>query len=274
MYKCKKVICMLMIILTLSSSKMAVAGGGGIGGGAKEITQLMNNSELVAQVGQLSKQINNQITQITKQVEQITNQITMIQDMIHNTMGLPNQLFGNVTQIYGRIKGVMDKTQGIAYTMMNLDSEMKNRFKSYSNMSHLETTKDFQQEYRQIIDTQMETTRTTLKAINVAWDQLENDDTKTLEQLQNIAKSADGRNQIMQSTNQFLGFLSEESLKLRQLIMLQTQMTGVALEAERAKNDAAEYHDRLSPSTMNGFFEGDDLFNVNVFDALEGKSSP
>ena|GEM_PF-238333 len=271
MIRYNKTICMLIVIvfaLSISSS-VVMAGGGGLTGGATEFTQLMNNSELVAQVGQLSKQINNQITQITNQVTQITNQITMIQDMIHNTKGLPSQLFGNVNQIFSRIKGVMNQTQGIAYTMMNLDDEMKNRFKSYSSMSQLKTTKDLQQEYRQIIDTQMETTRTTLEAINVAWDQLEKDDTKTLEQLQNMAKSADGRNQIMQSTNQFLGFLSEESLKLRQLIMLQAQMTGVALEAERAKNDAAEYHHKLSTSEWGNFWENTN-FDRSAVDAMKG----
>jgi P-type conjugative transfer protein TrbJ len=264
MIKYKKTFCMLVTIISLlSTPTMVIAGGGGTFRGATEFTQILNNSELVTQVGQLSKQINNQISQITNQIAQITNQITMIQDMIHNTMGLPNQLFGNVTQIYSRIKGVMNRTQGVAYTMMNFDEEMKRRFKSYSNMSGLKTTKDFQEEYRQIINTQMETTRTTLEAINVAWDQLEKDDTKTLEQLQNIAKSADGRNQIMQSTNQLLGFLSEESLKLRQLIMIQAQMTGVALEAERAEKELGQKRHEASLTGIKDPYEGLDQYDTS-----------
>jgi P-type conjugative transfer protein TrbJ len=262
---------LIIIVFTMSgSSSVVIAGGGGITGGATEFTQVLNNAELLKQVGQLSNQINNQITQITNQITQITNQIQMIQDMIHNTMGLPQQLFGNVTQIYSRIKGVMNQTKGIAYTMMNFDEEMKKRFPSYSEMSNMQTARNYQMEYRNIVDTQMETTRTTLEAIGVAWEQLENDDTKALEQLQNIAKSASGRNQIMQSTNQLLGFLSEESLKLRQLVMLQAQMTGVALEAERAKQDAAQMRNEEAGFGIikSNPFEGD--FSRNVFDAIKG----
>ena len=268
----KKIICMLIIIVfTISSfSSVVIAGGGGLTGGSTEFTQVLNNAELIKQVDQLSSQINNQMKQIFHQVEQIMNQVKMIEDMVKNTMSLPQQLFGNVTQIYSRIKGIMDQTKGIAYTMMNFDEEMKKRFPSYSEMSNMQTARNYQKEYQNIVDTQMETTRTTLEAIGVAWNQLENDDTRTLEKLQNIAKSADGRNQIMQSTNQLLGFLSEESLKLRQLIMLQTQMTGVALEAERAKQDAdrMRYEEVGYGIIRSNPFHGD--FNRNVFDALEG----
>ena len=46
----------------------------------------------------------------------------------------------------------------------------------------------------------METVRSTLKGIHVAWDQFQ-DDTKTLEQIQDVARSARGRNQIEQAGN-------------------------------------------------------------------------
>jgi len=259
----RKVICMLTVMTTLISFASGVfAGGGGLTGGATEFTQMLNNSELITQVKQQTDMIMNQVEMILKEAEQISNQITMIMDMIQNTMSLPQQLFGNVMQIYSKIKGIMDKTKGIAFTMMNFDEEMKKRFKSYSNMSELQTTRDFQKEYRQIIDTQMETTRSTLEAIGVAWDQLENDDTKTLQKLQDIAKSAGGRNQIAQSTNQLLSFLGEESLKLRQLIMMQTQMTGVALEAERAKKEAGQKLHEMSLTDVRDPFEGLDQYRT------------
>ena len=257
----KRITCLLIIAMLLSSSSVC-AGGGGLTGGATEFTQLLNNSELAAQVGQLSTQINNQITQITHQVNQITNQITMIQDMILNTMKLPQQIFGNVTQIYSRIKGLMNQTKGIAYTMANLDTEMKTKFRSYMNMGHLSTATDFQQEYRKIADAQMETARTTMESLGIAWEQLENDDTEALRKLQEIAQSAEGRNQIAQSANQLLGFLGEDSIKLRQLIMMQTQMTTVALEAERAQKDAAQKRHEDSLVINQPMFRGFENFDL------------
>jgi len=244
------------ILLSSLLSSSSVYAGGGIAGGAREITQLLNHSELVTQINKLTTQITNQITQIT-------NQITMIQDMIRNTMSLPQQLFGSVTQIYSQIKNIMNKTRGIAYTMANLDTEMKNRFRSYSDMANLKTGTDFQQEYRKIAETQMETARTTLEALGVSWKQLENDDTEALRQLQNVAKSADGRNQIAQSTNQLLSFLAEESLKLRQLIMLQTQMTTVAIEADRAEKEAAQKrHEESLNNLRNPIIRGEGIDHI------------
>jgi len=44
------------------------------------------------------------------------------------------------------------------------------------------------------------------------------------------------------------------------------------MEKERAEKEEAMMRDREASSKMGGFFEGENLFNVNVFDALEGKS--
>ena len=263
----RKKICIFMIVMMfIISSSSAFAGGGGGINMARETTQLLNHGELVTQINKMTTQISNQVTQIT-------NQITMIQDMIHNTMRLPQQLFGNVTQIYSQIKGIMDKTRGIAYTMSNLDSEMKNRFRSYADMTtSLKTVKDFNDEYRKINNTQMETARTTLEALGVSWKQLENDDTEALRQLQNLSKTAEGRNQLQQSTNQFLSFLGEESIKLRQLVMLQTQMMTVVAEAERAEKEAAE---RFHKESASGMWQPDEealsYAKIDIFEALKDK---
>ena len=251
----KKIVYILAAAVIIMSSSSVYAGGGGLGGGSTEFTQILNNAELITQVDQL-------LEQIRKMEEQITNQLLMIDDMVHNTLRLPQQLFGNVTQIYSRIKGIMNKTKGIAYSMANLDEEMKKKFNNYANMSNLSTAVDFQKEHRKIIDTQMETARTTMEALGVSWEQLEKDDTEALRKLQQIAQTADGRNQLAHSTNQLLGFLGEDSIKLRQLIMMQTQMTTVALEAERAEKDAAQKRHEDSLKLKQPMFRGFEDFEL------------
>jgi P-type conjugative transfer protein TrbJ len=172
----------------------------------------------------------------------------MIQDMVHNTMNMPNQLFAPVAQVYNGIKDVMSQTQGIAYQLGNFDTELKNKLKSYSDLSSmLQNAPDFQREYKKIIDTQRETTQDTLKSLKVMGDDMMNNDSVILEQLQNKAKSADGRNEILQAGNQFLNFIAADLMKLRQLMMMQSQMTGVAIEAERSKEDV----NQVQYETMN-----------------------
>ncbi|MDR0649260.1 MAG: P-type conjugative transfer protein TrbJ [Synergistaceae bacterium] len=212
----------------------AAFAGGGLTGGATEITQLMNNSELVAQVAQLA--------------EQIQNQITMIQDLIYNTLTIPDQLFRDVKQIYGKVKGIIDTTKGLAYNLSNMDEELKRRFKSYADMSNISTASGFVSEYRDIVDTQMETVRSTMEAIGVSFEELVNDDASALKELQSKASSANGRNELIQATNQLLGFMAEDAMKLRQLQMMQAQMAGAAYEAERARSD-------LSNKRIESFFK-------------------
>ena len=224
----------------------AAHAGGGLGGGATEATQMMNNAELVEQVAKLA--------------EQIQNQIKMIQDMVYNTLTIPDQLFRNVKNIvgvYSKVKNLIDRTKGIAYNLANLDEELKRRFKSYSDLSGLSRVTDFSSEYRSIVGAQMETVRTTMEAVGVAFEELEKDDSSALEELQKKASSAKGRNELVQATNQLLGFLAEDAMKLRQLQMMQAQMSGTAYEAERARSD-------LSNRRIESFFKRGNEDEVNI----------
>lgn len=240
----KKLKCFIILwIMACVCVGVSFAGGGGITGGATELTQIANNMELITQVGQLA--------------EQITNQITMIQDMVYNTLTIPDQLFREVTQVYREIKGVIDKTRGIAYNLSNMDDELKRRFKGYGDLSKLAKVADFSKEYRNVVETQMETVRTTMEAIGVSFEELVKDDTSALQELQRKASSAKGRNELIQATNQLLGFLAEDAMKLRQLQMMQAQMAGTAYEAERARSD-------LSDGRLEAFFKPEEKQEITI----------
>jgi P-type conjugative transfer protein TrbJ len=245
MKRFRKILALALALSQLTGTAVfAGGGGGGISGFATETTQMMNNAELVEQVGQLA--------------EQIQHQITMIQDMLFNTLTIPDQLFGDVRGIYSSVKGIIGRTNGLAYNLANLDEELARRFKSYANLKSVSTTKDFSSEYRKIVDTEMETVRTTMKAVGVSFEELE-DDAKTLEKLQGKARSAKGRNELVQATNQLLGFLAEDAMKLRHLQMMQAQMAGTAYEAERARDD-------LSNRRIEDFYKRGDEGGVNIPD--------
>jgi P-type conjugative transfer protein TrbJ len=207
---------------------------------------MMNNAELIKQVTQLA--------------QQIQNQITMIQDMIHNTLTIPDQLFRNVKGIYSKVKGIIDRTQGLAYNLANMDEELKRRFRSYADMSSLSLVSDFSSEYKAIVGTQMETVRSTMEAIGVSFEELVNDDASALKELQQKASSATGRNELIQATNQMLGFMAEDAMKLRQLQMMQAQMAGTAYEAERARSD-------LSNKRIESFFKRGNEDDVYIPDS-------
>jgi P-type conjugative transfer protein TrbJ len=235
----------IALCLAFCFAANAAFAGGGLTGGATEITQLLNNSELIAQVAQLA--------------EQIQNQITMIQDLIYNTLTIPDQLFRDVKGIYSKVKGIIDQTKGLAYNLANMDEELKRRFKSYADLSNLSRVEDFSATYREIVGTRMETVRSTMEAIGVSFEELVNDDASALKELQSKASSAKGRNELIQATNQLLGFLAEDAMKLRTLQMMQAQMAGTAYEAERARSD-------LSNKRLESFFKRGNETPVNIPD--------
>ncbi|GHS90901.1 hypothetical protein AGMMS49957_17590 [Synergistales bacterium] len=72
-------------VISAAPVSVAFAGGGGLSGGATEMTQMMNNSELA--------------TQVSKMAQQIQNQIQMIQDMVYNTLTIPDQLFSSSSML-------------------------------------------------------------------------------------------------------------------------------------------------------------------------------
>jgi P-type conjugative transfer protein TrbJ len=115
-------------------------------------------------------------------------------------------------------------------------------------MSSLSLVSDFSDEYRKIVGTQMETVRSTMEAIGVSFEELVNDDASALKELQQKASSAKGRNELVQATNQLLGFMAEDAMKLRQLQMMQAQMAGTAYVAERSRSD-------LSNRRLESFFK-------------------
>jgi P-type conjugative transfer protein TrbJ len=211
------------------------AGGGGLGR-ATEMTQKMNNAELIAVVKKGAEQVQNQVKQIANEIQMIANQVTMIQDLVKNTLSLPSQLYGDIMNSVNGVKNVLSQTQGLAHTLGDIDGLFKSRFKTPQQMTSMNKPTDFQREYAKIQETQRETIRSSMGAIGVTYDRYTSD-AELLKQLQSKAGTADGRNQLLQMQIQFLAFASRQIMRLQELSMMQMMNYGTALEAERTKED-------------------------------------
>lgn len=116
-----------LVAAGLSAPTLSYAGGAVTG--ATEMTQMLNNGELIHLVGQSTEQINNQIKQITQLAEQIQNQLNIYQNMLQNTARLPNHI--TRSRVEGDLKqlpaDVVNQGQGIAFSMGNADDLLKQR---------------------------------------------------------------------------------------------------------------------------------------------------
>lgn len=219
----KRIVLVMVVFLYCSALFVgSVKAGGGLSGGATEFTQIANNAELITQVGQLA--------------EQISNQITMIQDMIHNTLALPKRLMGDVTGMINTVMQAFNETQGILNRLSNIDEEFYNMF--YSELQAMNWTEDFSTQYFELSKTLDKEAKKRIESLKIAADDM-TDSAKILEKLSKNASSAEGRNAIEQASNEFLGFMSGELIKVRSLLAEQTKAYLDYAERDRSLQDAA-----------------------------------
>jgi P-type conjugative transfer protein TrbJ len=225
--KIMKQIILILAIFCISALRVGTANaGGGLGGRATEFTQIANNSELITQVSQLAEQIN--------------QQIQMVQDMIHNTLNLPRKLMGSVSGMISTAMNAYNQVQGILNRLSNLDEEFYNTF--YSTVSDLSNpsgwVKNYSVEYFRLSEGMEKEAKRTVENLKVSADDI-TDSGKMLEKLADSANSADGRNAILQASNEFLGFIGGELIKTRTLLTEQTKSYLDYAERQRTIQDAA-----------------------------------
>jgi P-type conjugative transfer protein TrbJ len=220
----------LLLALCLISGLLvgSVDAGGGLTGGATEMTQLLNNSELATQVGQLATSLQ--------------HEIQMIMDMVQNTLALPQRFVGQVRGAIQNVMNAYNRMQGILGKLSNLDDEFRNKFysalNSGSGAAASAWVKNYAYEYFRLSEALEQEAKQTLENLKVSADDI-TDSARLLNDLSSNAASATGRNAILQAGNELLGFMGGELVKVRTLVVEQTKHYMDYAERQRSKEDAA-----------------------------------
>jgi P-type conjugative transfer protein TrbJ len=210
------------VVLSVSIFCAAAYAGGGTAGGAREITQQLNHAELVTQIGQMAEQLN--------------QQIRMVQDMAQNTMSLPNQLLGDVMGVVAAAMNAYNQTQGILARLSHIDEEFYRSF--YTAQNSAAWAKNYSDAYFALSKKLDEEAEKRVESLKISAGDI-TDSGKMLERLAENAESADGRNAIIQASNEFLGFMGGELVKVRTLLTEQTKSYLDYAERRRTLEDAA-----------------------------------
>lgn len=208
--------------------------------GATEMTQMLNNGELISLVGQSTEQINNQIRQITQLAEQIQNQLNIYQNMLQNTAQLPQHIWGQVENDLSQLQNIVKQGQGIAFSMSNADDLLKQRFKSYADLkTNMPNADSFASTYQSWSDTNRDTISGTLKSASLTAEQLETEE-DTMSELRTMSQSADGQMKALQVGHQIAAQQVAQMQKLRGIVSQQTTMMGTWLQSEQTDKDLAQ----------------------------------
>lgn len=208
--------------ICLGASPIYAGGGGGMSGGATEMTQLENNSELV-------KQLQEQVEQTKKLFEQYQN-------MLQNTMQLPMEMWSQIT-------GEFTKVQNMFNSMNDLISGSFQSFENFK-LEFLSFGKTSPQKEKDFIEQQEKFSNKSEQIANDAADGLktEVDSIKTAKELnqkiQDAGRSSEGQMQALQTGITALGAINDTLLDLRTTIAEQRMAELEYRNLEQAKEDA------------------------------------
>lgn len=209
----------------------AYAGGGGLSGGALETTQLANNSELGAILGQ-------EVEQISNQVKQITNQLNQYNEMLKQGLKLPASFINDVTSQLQSLQTAVRQTVGLYQSYGRFAESLERMLDAPLSGNALDNAV-----------TRSRQATATLNAIANKLDQtirqIEQDN-EVIEQLHDRSANAVGQMQALQAGNEIAVAIAQEINKLRQDInFLQSQILAIEAERQQAVSEDISYNRQI-----------------------------
>lgn len=196
-------------------------------GFATELTQTLNNIELLV-IGTIEQ------SALAQEVIQVSNQVTMIEgqirdyvNQIENTVGVVEQKWGDVTGRFQRLRSAYQKAGSLVAKAKNIDVRLKDAFTGDSlyDGSVLSQFK-FGRHYDEWVGATRDTVDTALSAAAITMEDVSTE-ADLLVTLEDMSKTAIGRQQALEVGNQLAGSLARQMGQLRGLVAAQTESMAV-----------------------------------------------
>ncbi|RYZ91296.1 MAG: P-type conjugative transfer protein TrbJ [Proteobacteria bacterium] len=243
----------LIVYLSLCLSPTILLAGSVAGtGGSTEVTQILNNIQLV-------EQGNEMVTQTRKLANQLEKQAAMVNDMKTQAKALSNQEWSRTSSQLQQLANISRQGEAIAYSSANIDALYRQKYKGYNAYSQEKTGSSFtySDRYSEWSNTNRDSTVSAMKSANLQQSQFA-DETATMQTIEIMGRSAQGRMQAIQVGNQIAAQQVGQVQKLRSLVMAQMQM--------QAAHQAFEANQKDSANAKSRNFFKNDASNINVSD--------
>lgn len=239
--KHKIVAASIAIALTVAPTPPAVAGGGTCPLCATEMTQILNNLQLVEMY--------------LKEAENLRYTIRQYQIMYENMRNLPNHVKQQAMADLQALATIVANGRAVAYSSGQLDEDYQREhrtFEYYENMQRGEAGQRdyeaFNERYKDWSEVNHDSVRGALRAAGLQAQQFDREDSalRTVEtQIQNAA----GTKQLLQAGGSIAAMQVEQLQKLRQLQMAQVQLQSAQVGGaiDRQSEDDADLQRALRP---------------------------
>lgn len=226
----KIIITVIAGTLSLSSFVSSAAfAGGGIVGGSTEITQLLNNFQLI---------------------EQYSKQIQQYELQLQNLRSQANSVVTDPVSFVNKLATAVERGEALGLSSARITSKMEAAYGSNYNGNAPYNGKD----YTVWMQTTKDSIRGAMQAVGAQQDDF-NDDADTIRQLTDMAGSAQGNLQIQQVGSQIALSTMQQLQKLRSMNMAQAQ-------AVNARMLAVQNKEENSADVMRRFFSSSGIPNT------------
>lgn len=207
-----------------------------VGAFATEITQELNNVQLVLQYA--------------RQGEQLANQIQQLADMVKNTRTLSAHNFGQLSQDIAQLAQVVQGGQALAYSLANVDAMWQQTYPGYAYNSA-----NYYQQYQRWSQTSLDTMLGVLRAAGLQGQQLQSENS-IISSLRSVLGGTQGRNEALGALSDVAEQEVEQLAKLRQLMIADMSSKqayqATIIQHQAASEAAAERYFKYVPSISDG----------------------
>lgn len=208
------------VIVALAGSMIATnanAGSVAGNGGSTEITQILNNFELVTQSAQMYQQ-----------VQQAIQQVQMEQQQLKNLLNAPQQLWGQAQQDLTQLAQLVSQTTAISYAAGNIDQTFRGAYPGYAKSAG---ATNYGTKYKALIGQAMDGLNSALQSAGLNASQFTSE-RAAVQQIQSMSGGSQGSLQAIQAGNMIASQTIDQLQKLRQLLAAQTQSQSNYLAAQ------------------------------------------
>lgn len=229
---------LLAALIAAAVAHVAHAGTVAGTGGSTEVTQIMNNVELV-----------NQSAQMYQQVQQTIQQVQYSKQQLQNLVAAPQMLWGQAQSDLQQLSQLVTKGQALGYALGNIDQQFASKYQGYKPSTNQTSARNWN-------DTSMDSLKAALSTAGMQANQFANEQA-TMDSIQNIAANAPGALQASQAGVMVASQQVQQLQKLRQLFMAQMQAQNAYLAQQvteqQADRDMTLNHFQVYTPSTPGF---------------------
>lgn len=220
--------------MLITAMLSANADAGAMTGGATEITQILNNVELVSIYA--------------TEIEQVARQLQMVQNMVQNTNQLPIQMWSGVENQLASLVNAITSVKGVVNATENAMAMTEQQF---GNGGLLDNYEHRLRGWNQGVNNQI---GTALRNMGLNAGQFQTRQ-QALAQIQAASQSATGRMQVLQAGNQIAGLMVNEMQSLHGTMISaeQARLNAIAVEANRQNQERERYKQWLRTPRSTGW---------------------